>query len=568
MTASAAAKFAAFLVASVVASATFASTAHSLDVKLVTESGKSPDDIYVTLTCGAPCDSSESPPRLRNGKAKQLSKLKDDRFSLASGLGGVRIWFSYDEPLPDIGPQPTPDTPIRYDWVEITTSPGAWGNLTAVDQFAIPLDMRSQDSEGKVLGHAGFRCQTDQINGELFKIPGARDAVKRDGEGNLLRVISPVNTPNFGPKRQVYPDFAQYVASLEGKTMTLKGEAFLDPLVKYDYTGTITDGALTLTGSMEPNVNPGIPPNSDPPSATLSIPLTAKPPLRQQVYSVDGPYSVDGKPPHGVLNDVYGAMYDRLISGFAWGYWGSKYGNDSSVWAPLPPGVPPPPFADARTTPVSFAAWHEYAAVFFKYSDAYGFGFSDSGPNAEDLQVPTGDPAVSLRVKILSDQGPSPSPCNSSLQSAPDQPASCPIESPNLIVGSSAGENHSGSPSSDLIHARGGGDVVVGFGGADCLYGADGRDVLRGKAEGDSLFGQRKRDTLNGASGSVRLVGGPAGDGLRGGNDKLKGGKGNDLLRGGRGTNTISCGVGTDYVVVAAGASDRIAKDCERVKRL
>ena len=50
------------LAASMVASAAFASTAHSLDVKLVNESGKSPDDIYVTLTCGnkTPCDSTES----------------------------------------------------------------------------------------------------------------------------------------------------------------------------------------------------------------------------------------------------------------------------------------------------------------------------------------------------------------------------------------------------------------------------------------------------------------------------------------------------------------------------
>jgi Ca2+-binding RTX toxin-like protein len=51
----------------------------------------------------------------------------------------------------------------------------------------------------------------------------------------------------------------------------------------------------------------------------------------------------------------------------------------------------------------------------------------------------------------------------------------------------------------------------------------------------------------------------------RGGNDHLYGGRGNDTLSGGPGKDVIVCGPGRD--AVTADRFDRVAADCERVRR-
>lgn len=73
--------------------------------------------------------------------------------------------------------------------------------------------------------------------------------------------------------------------------------------------------------------------------------------------------------------------------------------------------------------------------------------------------------------------------------------------------------------------------------------------------------------TLLGTAGADVLTGGPGADRIygRGGNDRLSGRGGNDLLVGGAGRDTIACGTGRD--TVQADALDRVARDCEVVKR-
>ncbi len=83
-----------------------------------------------------------------------------------------------------------------------------------------------------------------------------------------------------------------------------------------------------------------------------------------------------------------------------------------------------------------------------------------------------------------------------------------------------------------------------------------------------TISGSPKNDVLRGTSGADRIYGRGGNDKLYGlgGNDYLNGGPGNDYLNGGPGADRIVCGAGKDTVV--ADASDKVAKDCEKVTGL
>jgi uncharacterized delta-60 repeat protein len=93
-------------------------------------------------------------------------------------------------------------------------------------------------------------------------------------------------------------------------------------------------------------------------------------------------------------------------------------------------------------------------------------------------------------------------------------------------------------------------------------------DVIRGGRGHDALRGLGGNDRLYGGSGNDRLFGGA-------GNDRLEGHKGRDVLDAGPGrdtihardkaVDTIRCGAGRDVVI--ADRNDKVAKDCETVRR-
>lgn len=91
-----------------------------------------------------------------------------------------------------------------------------------------------------------------------------------------------------------------------------------------------------------------------------------------------------------------------------------------------------------------------------------------------------------------------------------------------------------------------------------CRRGSRGKDTMRGKRDADCLKGGPGRDRLLGRAGDDRLFGGR-------GRDRLGGGPGDDRLRGGGGRDRVRCGSG--YDVVLSDGHDRIARDCERVRR-
>jgi hypothetical protein len=342
----------------------------TLTVSIVNQSGRAAPNVYVMLHNGSSSDG-----KLANGVPKPLSQVAGSRFTLSSISAG-RIFFSYGRPVTAAEP-PRSDT--RYDKIELTY-PGV-ANLTSVDFFGIPFKLETFDSQGRSLGTLSFDAPTQTLKTALLKIPGASGALVKTSSGHFARVLSPQLS------RESYPSFDQDIASMAGKRVTIRGAFYGAPYQTFVYSGSFaTDGSIRLRGTIAA-------PNGGSPSPALAVAVAGST-LPQAVYTVDGPYRVGGQPAHVSDNNVYSVIYRDLISGFAAGYMGGKYGNDSANWAGKPP------FADARAASTPYATFNEYAAVLYRYSNAYGFSFSDTLP--KQIVLPLDDAAM-LRITILPD---------------------------------------------------------------------------------------------------------------------------------------------------------------------
>jgi hypothetical protein len=337
-----------------------------LTVLIANRSGVPDANVYVMLSGGSSSDG-----QLGNQASTKLSTLRNGRFTLGNFSG--RIYFSYDDPVTSAEP---PTSPTRYDKVELTY-PGV-ANLTAVDFFGIPFRLDAADAGGKSLGTLTWNASTDTIEKALLAIPGANNALVKTRSGGFARILSPQLSPSS------YPSLGKYIQSMRGVAMRVRGSFFGNPFQTFDYAGAGGGGGTTtVKGTITQ------PPGSAQPGQALSV---AGATLPSAVYTVDGPYMWGGKVHHVGDNDVYAVIYRDLISGFAWGYWGGKYGNDSADWQGKPP------FAAARKTTSKYATYNQYAAVVYKYSDAYGFSFSDTGPKKVLLPL---NGARTLKITIL-----------------------------------------------------------------------------------------------------------------------------------------------------------------------
>ncbi len=156
----------------------------------------------------------------------------------------------------------------------------------------------------------------------------------------------------------------------------------------------------------------------------------------------------------------------------------------------------------------------------------------------------------------------------------------------DLVVGGLGVDRASGSAGNDRLRGGGGNDRLLGGAGADNLLGGTGRDRLSGGTGDDRLHGQAASDRISGSGGRDRVNGGASGDRISGGagadsirgdagRDRISGGGSRDTLRGNSGADRISardrrrdrisCGSGRDRVV--ADRIDKVARDCERVRR-
>jgi len=370
------------------------SVASALEVQIVNGSTQPASQIYVMLDGGSSSDG-----QLANDVAVPLSSLQTDaatgnpEFQLSSLIGG-RIYFSYGAPVTNAEP---PASPTRYDKVELTWgTPTPTADLTAVDFFGIPFTLEAFNGTTSL----GSRTMpyADGLFSALQAVSGASATVTSGGE--TVRVLSPQLAPS------AYGSMQSYVQSMAGQTITLQGAFFGTPFTTYDYSGTFAaDGSITLTGTYT-TWNGATPIQSDvagQPLATTGADLVAA------IYPASGTYTVGGGTPGS--NDMYAAMYTQLLSGFAWGYWGGQWGNNTLNWCTSPDprgfcltGFDQPAFAAARTAAPSFSPWfNQYAGVIYGQTGAYGFAYSDTGQATPLLGL---NGATTLRITIVADQAP------------------------------------------------------------------------------------------------------------------------------------------------------------------
>jgi uncharacterized repeat protein (TIGR01451 family) len=209
--------------------------------------------------------------------------------------------------------------------------------------------------------------------------------------------------------------------------------------------------------------------------------------------------------------------------------------GERSVWCYLGP------LAGGQAVTVTIVLRATRAGEFQHRGDVYGPGGSqDSNPanNTAFIPITVNGPQVVLR------------PCHTGYRGTED---------PNRIAGGDGTETIRGLGGSDLLYGGGGIDCLFGGAGDDVMEGGEGDDQLSGGSGDDRMKGDDGRDVMKGDFGNDRLTGGAD-------RDSFDGGAGDDVIVSADGTReTVRCGNGSDRV--SAARTDRIARDCEQVKR-
>ncbi len=191
------------------------------------------------------------------------------------------------------------------------------------------------------------------------------------------------------------------------------------------------------------------------------------------------------------------------------------------------------------------------------YDMVVGLASLDSSVVAAWGDTRSGGPADLWSARIaLPVPPPPPPPAPPPVYAGPAAPfAGCPTATANVIRGTAAGETITGTPAGDRIFAGAGDDRVAALAGNDCVDLGPGADRGDGGAGDDLLVGAAGRDRVSGAAGNDRIFGGADGDRLDGGsgNDRLSGDAGADVILGGGGRDRISAGSGSDRITGGAG---------------
>ena len=376
--------------AALAAGATAPTAAGALRVEIDNRSERPDREVFVTLFCGDFAGTTPNCPQggdgaLANGKAitqnspLRLSRIPGRAFVVPTPYTSGNIYVGFGRGIvqatpgrqsPPAATLPDPDTStVPFGFAEFTAPAQNGADITAVDQFGIPMRLEIKRKNGSRVGTRGFVCDGNSTRKLLRAIPGSRRAEKTRG-GRFLRMISPSKLGLPGTPRQAYPSLQSYINSLIGRRLSIRtGSAFGADVT---FAGTVerVGGGTSITLT---EVNGK--------AAPLTVPLTS-----QQIYGSNGPYSVGGTFLPGLVNDLHGEVYNRLVSGFAFGYWGGRYGNHvddiagTGWWRK-------PAFAAARRGRAPFTArapqYSPYAAVIARASanQVYGHPFADALPN-------------------------------------------------------------------------------------------------------------------------------------------------------------------------------------------
>ncbi len=390
-------------------------TTPGLIVKLVNNTGHPDRNVYVTTDTGGNGNAHYSgsvgdrfQPGLGNGV--RLTELNGPGTDPAShtytfvihGNSGGRVYYSIGEPFVHHWPA-AHDAQMQFDIAEINITNGVfYGNLSAVDQVGIPSRLRLLDSAGNLLSSGGgpaernIACSSEVYEQIQAHAPAGWDPANAaifNPDGSLRRLVA----PNADATR--HPSLQGYVESLAGQTLRVRGRFAGGPAAGaaayYDYSARVdAEGNVYLTGTLRDADDPSKPNASYPKPATMFV---AAEELYGQVnkqfsgygiYLQNGPYTLDGQvtgdgvsDPYRlasgtghtdmVRNDIYGWIYGDLVTAYAFGYWGGKYGNDSANFHGKPA------FDAARTAPEPFMAWSVWQQAIWLTSDSYGMSLGE-----------------------------------------------------------------------------------------------------------------------------------------------------------------------------------------------
>ena len=349
---------------------------------------------------------------------------------VVNGYGGGRIYYSVGKAFSAHWPSAHDET-VPFDMVELNVNGSGkgdfYGDLSAMEQVGIPSNLQVLDSNGNVIqttdgpADRNIACYKDVYDDLVKSGPAGWDASgvrKLQPNGDLLRLVG----PNADVSR--YPSLQKYVESLHGQTLRIKGRFGGTGTLAgayYDYSSYVdAQGNLYLKGTLTDPNDPSKPNANYPHASTMFVAANdlwsnATPgQTGYGIYLQNGPFTLDGvvtgdghatnyklTPGTGqtqaIQNDVYGWIYGDLVTAYAYGYWGGKYGNDSSQFDGKAP------FAAARTAPDSFATWNIWEQAIWDTSDSYGMAlgerFGSGGKKSPLIGVGNGAAGMQITMK-------------------------------------------------------------------------------------------------------------------------------------------------------------------------
>ncbi|MEI8082763.1 MAG: hypothetical protein WCI74_13065, partial [Actinomycetes bacterium] len=391
-------------------------------IRIANSTGVDPSHVFVTLTSGALA------PTWPTGLSG------DTAYPLAAAAGGTTPWASEGgnaysvslsgqwtsgtilysigaagDPFSGYTGQPTVGVnDHQYDYSELTFDATSTfnGDISAVNQIGIPARLTILKPDGTVAPRNGGTSPATEYVGcvdatkrvlenSLEGWDPSVSGVWRSKPGGGFLQLEGLGAANIYPQ---YPSFQQYVQSLAGKNLTVRGyyagsSGAGDNPAYYNYSGTVaTDGSVFLTGALSDAANgTGTSSYSTPEGIYLpggeiwghngSVWLEG---TGFGAYAQNGPYTVSGSadatlasgvwtgsatvPPasagdfisdvqpgwvygeagtySSIGNDIYGHIYGDLVVSYAMGYWGSDVSGtplfNSSAWNTNPPATADP----------------------------------------------------------------------------------------------------------------------------------------------------------------------------------------------------------------------------------
>ena len=432
-------------------------------VKFVNNTDEPDSNVYVTADTGGNGNATYAgsvgnrfQPGLGNGvRLSDLNGPGTDPVNhtytfVVNGNSGGRIYYSFGEPFVQHWPS-AHDAPMRFDIAEFNITDGRfgptdglfYGNLSAVDQVGIPSNLQLFDGAGNLMQSGGrpanrdIACHAEVYDEIVANAPDGWDPTQAaiyNNDGSLKRLVA----PNAAAER--HPSLRPYVESLHGQSLRIRGRFAGGPGsgagAYYDYTSKVdAEGNLYLRGTLTDPDDPSKPNAAYPRPSTIFIDakeLYGSVSTQHSGYGIylqNGPMTLDGVvtgdgvanpyrlvPGTGrttpVLNDLYGWIYGDLVTAYAFGYWGGKYGNDSSGFHGKPA------FNDARTATDPFIAWSLWQQAIWNTSDSYGMSLGErfeaagktspligTGEGAETMQITMKNGCSDAREHLVSGHG-------------------------------------------------------------------------------------------------------------------------------------------------------------------